>query len=357
MILDMQRRARELGRIRLGEKGAKGQPQKLDRFRVTSASQSLIEKVAALYGGTVKPWTPQGGTGQWEVITDATRLPILVPPQPVTQWLETWTGGGCVHRCDGVTNVLTDEPCDPDSPDHANAKPTTRLNVILRDVEAIGVFRVESHGWNAAAELPFIAEFLSHTGGYVSAWLALEERVTKKIKDGKSQTNRFMVPTIEVDGLTPAQVMAGQGAVAAITAPDVPQIESGRRDWLDGIDDANLTVDELRARWMHAKADGAGPETLEIIAERAKQAAPVEPTNGAQSRGAESAIWQECLTLAGQLNPPLTLDDVRARFVKINGISPSEGQLSDFERLRDGLRLDLDEQADLLADERAGVEA
>ena len=79
-ILALQKRARELGRIRIGQKGAKGQPQKLDRFRLTSPSKHVIEKVAELYGGTVQEWTPAGGAQQWEVITDARRLPIMVPP-------------------------------------------------------------------------------------------------------------------------------------------------------------------------------------------------------------------------------------------------------------------------------------
>src|SRR5207342_1422597 len=134
-ILQLQKRARELGRIRIGQKGPKGQPQKLDRFRITSYSKPLIEKVAGLYGGEVGPWTPPGGSSQWEVITDAARIPILVPPQPVTQFLETWSRAGIIHRCDGETNWRTGEPCDLDDPDHINARPTTRLKVVLRDVE------------------------------------------------------------------------------------------------------------------------------------------------------------------------------------------------------------------------------
>ncbi|MCW5952469.1 MAG: hypothetical protein KIT69_09450, partial [Propionibacteriaceae bacterium] len=142
-IIGLQKRARELGRIRLGQKGDKGQPQKLDRFRLTSASQPLLEKVAELYGGEVHPWTPRGGSPQFEVITGSSRLPIMVPPQPVTQWYEAWRASGCAHRCDGEVNVLTDELCDPEDPLHREAmdRPTTRLNVVLRDVEGIGVWR------------------------------------------------------------------------------------------------------------------------------------------------------------------------------------------------------------------------
>jgi hypothetical protein len=110
-ILTLQRRSRELGRIRLGQvnrSNGKTRPEKLDRFRFTSASEPLLAKVAALYGGTVQPWTPQGGGAEaFEVITDSTRIPILVPPQPVTQYFEQWSGGGCVRRCDGQTELLS----------------------------------------------------------------------------------------------------------------------------------------------------------------------------------------------------------------------------------------------------------
>ena len=47
-ILDLQLRQRELGRIRIGRKAAgKGNPQKLDKFRFTSASRESIEHIAA----------------------------------------------------------------------------------------------------------------------------------------------------------------------------------------------------------------------------------------------------------------------------------------------------------------------
>ncbi|GLW91816.1 hypothetical protein [Actinokineospora globicatena] len=224
-ILTLQKRVRELGRIRIGEvaTGANGRkrPAKLGKFRLTSASRELLEKVAALYGGEVRAWTPaNGGPAAWEVYTDAKRLPILVPPQPVSQYYELWSGGGCQRRCDGETELLSDKACvcSPD-PEERECKPTTRLNVVLRDVEGIGVWRLESHGYYAAVELPEVAEFLARAGGYISAWLSLEERVTKRIRDGKSETRRFMVPALEVD-ITPAALLGGgKPAPVGITGP------------------------------------------------------------------------------------------------------------------------------------------
>lgn len=232
-ILDIQKRARELGRIRIGQvvptSNGKTRPEKLDRFRLTSASKPLLDKVAELYGGEVAEWQPQGGGAKaWEVVTTSTRLPIMVPPQPVTQWYEYWTRAGCAHRCDGQTNWQTGEPCDLESDEHLEAikRPTTRLNVVLRDVEGIGVWRLETHGWNAAVELPDAAHFLASAGGYVNGWVSLEERVS--VSEGK--TRRFMVPIIEID-VTPAELMAGKGRIVPPAlegpVPATPALEGG----------------------------------------------------------------------------------------------------------------------------------
>ena len=266
-IIELQARMYERGRIRIGQKVAtsngRSRPEKLDRFRFTSAARENLEPIAKAYGGTVQPWTPDDGRSQWEVVTDSARLPILVPPNAVSQWLELWSGGGCQRRCDGVRDVISDSPClcDPD-PEKRQCKPTTRLNVILRDMPGIGVWRLESHGWNAAVELPGLAEFVMRADGMVPAFLTLEERVTKR--DGK--TNRFMVPGIDVE-VTPSQLLAGQGSpTPAIGARSPAAIEGGPRDWTsapptlaeDYIAEAEMCTDIVcwRQVWEKAKANG-----------------------------------------------------------------------------------------------------
>lgn len=289
-ILTLQRRSRELGRIRIGQQVAVGtdgktRPEKLDRFRLTSASRALLDKAAALYGGTVTEWT-NGGATQYEVITTATRLPVLVPPQPVSQWYELWSGGGCQRRCDGEREVLTDQPClcSPDPEDRA-CKPTTRLNVVLRDVEGVGVWRLESHGYYAATELPSTAEFLAQTSGYIQGWLSLEERVIKR----NNQTRRFMVPTIEVD-VTPAALMTGGGAPAALAAGAPPAAEPPAPPPAkpEPITVAEVrtaaTLTELRALYERAKASGQTPteELRQALTERTAQLSKPAPEQAAE---------------------------------------------------------------------------
>ncbi|MFC5183602.1 recombination directionality factor [Actinomadura harenae] len=53
-IIDLQKRFRELGRIRIGDvqptSSGKTRPAKLDKLRITSHSRDLLVKVPALYG-------------------------------------------------------------------------------------------------------------------------------------------------------------------------------------------------------------------------------------------------------------------------------------------------------------------
>lgn len=329
-ILDLQKRSRELGRIRTGHKAANGAPKKLSKFRITSQSKALLENVATLYGGEVREWTPAGGASQWEVYTEVDRIPIFVPPQPVTQWYETWSAGGCTHRCDGETDYITGEACDPEeSALHQQSKPTTRLNVVLKEVEGIGFFRLESHGWNAAVELPQAAEFLAYAKGYVDGWLALEERVSKSMKNGKSETKRYLVPIIEI-GVTPAQLMAGEGRVQTPTLEGpvkaAAAIESGRPDYLAHAKEAS-TFETVVA--IRAKADKAGHLTPELdtelraIADKlraAPAAAQVPDEDGAidvevideDAAAAADMAWQQVLRVAGLAG--LTLDETKGEY-------------------------------------------
>lgn len=206
----LQRRHVEVGRIRLGDKGDRGQPRKLTRFRFTSPRRELIADVAALYGGEVSEWT-NGGNQEWEVYSEATSIPVVVLKGGVSQWLETWQGGGCVHRCDGEVMQLPDagRPCSEDRttvkikdanrrevtvPAHDAAKPYTRVTMMLAELESLGGWRLESHGWNAAAEIPAIAELAAYVGDLVPANLHLVPR--RSVSNG--QTRQYVVPVLDL---------------------------------------------------------------------------------------------------------------------------------------------------------------
>lgn len=365
-IINLQKRSRELGRIRLGQKGDRGQPQKLEKFRFTSNSRPLLEKIATLYGGEVREWA--NGTQRFELHSNADRVPIMVPPQPVTQWHEVWRKSGCVHRCDGERNVLTDELCDPQDPLHLEAidKPTTRLNVVLRDVEGVGVWRTESKGWHAATELPDVAEFLAQAGGYVDGWLALDYREDHGVKDGKPYTHKYLVPIIEID-VTPAQLMAGHGRVAApaLTGGPVggrPALAAAGPDYVALAADAT-TVEEISGIWHQANAAGhltqgliehfkrraaeIAPETAAPAADQVPDAEgvvdaevvddPPATASTAQSGGDADAIWQDILRVGGRHG--MTLADVNVDFAQVmGGLMASDATAGELQVYLDKLR-------------------
>lgn len=241
-IIDIQRRIREVGRIRLGEKktsqqSGKQYPSKLERFRLTSTDKDAIVAAAELYGGTPAEWKDAPTQGaQWEVYTEATAIPVLAPPatdqmsfdQIMSQWYEAWSGGGCLHRCDGNYDHVQGEACACD-PENRTCKPTTRVKLILREMNGFGTWRLESHGYNAAVELAASVELLAFAAakGYaLPARLRLDPRT--QVSDGKTQ--HFMVPVIDVD--VPIERLGLVGSTtAALPAgnypPYDPTTESG----------------------------------------------------------------------------------------------------------------------------------
>ena len=226
-ILELQRRFMTLGRVRLGEKGPKGEPKRLDSFRFTTASQDLIRAVADVYGGTPEPWVDApDGEGYWQVTTEARELNIVLPPvysdadgSPTTtysQWLESWTAAGAQRRCDGETEMLSGQPClcrpaVAEGGEEARVcQMTTRVSFLLPDLPGVGVWLMTSHGYNAAVELPGTLELLvraAASGAFIEAVLRIEQRVKKQPGE---PTKRFVVPVIDLPSMTLKQLASGE---------------------------------------------------------------------------------------------------------------------------------------------------
>ncbi|MGW1071512.1 recombination directionality factor [Streptomyces sp. NPDC002537] len=273
-IIDLQRRMRQLGEIRIGHVVDTGKvsrrtgkpikrPAKLDKFRFTSASRPILEEVAALYGGKVQPWTPaNGGPSEFEVFSTTDRLPVLIPPRDaVSQWYELYAGSKCIRRCDGRTEQKSDRPCMC-NPDNRQCAITTRVNVMLRDVPALGQWLLVSKGYYAAVELPPAAELLAQAGGYVAGWLGMEEKAVVR-EEGPT---RFMVPILDVE-ITPSALMAGQitGSPAAVAqGPERVAITGGRPDYA-ALAAVARTADDVRGLWKRAEQAGHLDDRLRAV--------------------------------------------------------------------------------------------
>src|SRR6266540_1303198 len=139
-IVTLQKRMMQLGRVRLGQKGPKGEPQKLGTFRFTSASRSLLDEGTERYGCTGKPWEHAPDEGYFEVVTQASEMDVILlsrysesdgsPTTTYSQWFEQWSRGGCQRRCNGETELLSGKPClcEAEDVDKRACQITTRVS-------------------------------------------------------------------------------------------------------------------------------------------------------------------------------------------------------------------------------------
>ncbi|NUS86354.1 MAG: hypothetical protein HOY75_27435 [Streptomyces sp.] len=364
-IIDLQRRMRQLGEIRLGHvvptANGKTRPAKLNEFRFTSPSREILASVAELYGGEVKPWTPaNGGPSEFEVYSKANRLPVLIPPRDaVSQWYELYAGSKCQRRCDGVTEHKSDRPCVC-NPEKRQCKITTRVNVMLRDVPALGQWLLISKGYYAGVTLPPAAELLAQAGGYVAGWLGMEEKLVQ-LDEGPA---RFMIPTLDVE-ITPAELMAGNtvGAPQAVASgPERVAITSGRPDYAALAAVAN-TAEEVGKLWTQANQAGHLDDGLAAVfkARATALGAPVKQPGQQQAPvgqappkttvpddegvyegeivdpAAAQDVWFQIIGAAGQFQ--LTTAQVEAAFAQRHGgMHPSSATVAQLDTFLSALK-------------------
>lgn len=352
-IIDLQRRLLRTGAIRLGNKIVKKDssgrpvldrkghpvmyPNKLDTFRITSPHREVCDAVAERFGGQVLPWRGPKGP-EWEVITTRVELPVLVPQQVIDPNFEFWGNKVKVRLCDGATERIRGVPClcqRWDDHEHRFSrgrcvfcgldqrwrgephdhefdmgecvvcgrgrlcKPTTRVNVLIQGIPGIGVFKVESHGINAATELPTLSGMIAATPMPLPALLGMrfEER-SRLNKEGEVETRRFHVPELRFPWATPEIIFADPTrleraareslpatsvlqAIAATPEPTTPRepdeaTRLTREDVLHLIATARR-VEVVRALWPAANAAGCLDEPMRrLLADRAAELTRLE---------------------------------------------------------------------------------
>lgn len=254
-ITELGRRIPEAGRIRMGVKvplksGKGSRPSALSTWRFTSQHRELIDDIAAHYGGVARPWHDDGASpaDQFEVITEASSIRVLVVPDGININYELWSGGGCKRRCDGVEveepqmvgpsdYEMVRNPCICHAQGMRECEPHTRLLVLLPEFSFAGAWRFESKGWNAAQELPGMYDMINavhQRGSMIDAMLSIqsEERMTPTGK------RNFKVPKLSVRNTLlevaagAAGLQIGQGSGATVPAlgsgtrlPDYPEFD------------------------------------------------------------------------------------------------------------------------------------
>lgn len=280
-LTQLDRRVPECGRIRMGVKvplknptaKAKDRPKALDTWRFTSPHRDLIDAIAEHYGGTSKPWHDDTASpaDQFEVITEANAIRVLVVPDGISIWYELWSAGGCKRRCDGVEceqpqmvgesdYEMVKTECICHQQGMAECDPHTRLQVVLPEFSFAGAWRFETKGWNAAQELPGMYDLVNavHSrGSMIDATLSIESR-ERMTPTGK---RNFKVPKLSVRN-TPLEIAAGAGglAVGGGNLGGTPALGTGQRPPADDPDVARSDDDEP------VDAEVVTPELLEAEA-------------------------------------------------------------------------------------------
>ena len=269
-LLNIQRRAAEHGRLRTGYTHG-NRPVRSATWVITSHSEEHVRTAAELWGGTPEPWKPLNSTiDQWRVITQAASIEALITPgDPLNQYNEMWSAGGCQRRCDGQTELLTRQPCIcarqfgddwHQQPKGRVCSATSRLNVMLPDLTGMGMWRAETHSFYAASEWGGMVDMVlagTDGRGFVPVNLRIEPR--QVVREGK--TKKFPVVVVELRGVTPRQALTGPLSAAAALDPTgsraVAAIEAAPgRDWVAEAQ-GSLTSDDVRDLWMEAQTAGA----------------------------------------------------------------------------------------------------
>lgn len=280
-LLNIQRRAAEHGRLRTGYTQG-NRPMRSATWVITSHSEEHVRRAAELWGGTVENWTPLNSSiTQWRVITKASSIEALITPgDPLNQYNEMWSKGGCARRCDGQTETLSRQPCLCAAqfgeewhlqPKGRVCSTTSRLNVMLPDLSGMGMWRAETHSFYAASEWGAMVDMiLAGTGG--QGFLPVTLRIEPRQRVANGETKKFPVVVVELRGVTPRQALAGPLETAVALNPgrsgEPLAIEAAAPDYV-AMAEAGLTSEDVRDVWRQAcKAKHVSPRGDDDLSRR-----------------------------------------------------------------------------------------
>ncbi|MEV0915454.1 hypothetical protein AB0I93_14435 [Streptomyces sp. NPDC049967] len=295
-LRNIQQKAAEHGRLRTGYTQG-NRPVRSANWVVTSHSEEHVRTAAKLWGGTAETWKPLNSTiEQWRVITKSPSIEALITPgDPLNQYNEMWSKGGCQRRCDGETELLTRQPCicaarfGEDW--HQQKKgvvcsTTSRLNVMLPDLSGMGMWRAETHSFYAASEWGAMVDMVlagTDGKGFLPVNLRIEPR--QRVADG--ETKKFPVVVVELRDITPRQALGGPLPTAVALDPSgsraVAAIEAPRPDYI-ALAEGALNSDDVRDVWRQARTaghvaprgdDDLSRDLMAIAARKDVEAAPV----------------------------------------------------------------------------------
>ncbi|MER8014260.1 hypothetical protein ACIQ7S_03610 [Streptomyces griseoluteus] len=191
------------GTTELNDKG-KAVPVALSEWRFSTAEPSVADTVADLFGGT--PTVDEDSTNEnnIDVLTTATKIPVIIPAGGVHWDMKQWINGKLKHHCDGF-DILSHadedkigQPCGCPklfderkglARDDEGPNPSITVTFQLADAPELGAFKFQTGSWTlfkiiheAEDDVELIGK-----GGPVYGFLELEQvefKITKGPKRG-----------------------------------------------------------------------------------------------------------------------------------------------------------------------------
>lgn len=339
-ILTLQRQAAELGRLRTGFYES-GRPQRSETWILTSHEPDYLAAAAALWGGEVHEWKPlNANIKQWRLVTKARTIDALLPPgDPLSQYNEMWSGGGCQRRCDGVNEQMSKRPCiclAQHGPEWYLLKKgtvcsaTTRLNVLLPEMPDLGVWRAETKSFYAADGLAGqVDTVLQGTGGkgVVPVRLSIQQR--QVVRAGK--TKKFPVVMVVPRLAKLRHALEGPMSMTVALDPHAVQraaIEAPKPDYASD-SAAALTSDDLNDIWR--RADGRGeltPELKALLSARADEFKAEEAAR--RSRPRVPAVPDQDGVIDGEILDDVPVDEWAQAWAELGSVAQGRGWSRDF---------------------------
>jgi hypothetical protein len=224
-----------VGRVRLGEKTAKGYPKAVDYFRVEAEESGVT--------------SPESAASFHHIFGDTPRqLRIQIPGHTiesvVDQAFRRYSAGGLQRQCEGPggqcsaksqTGAWTDGPCvcessglDPNGEPHDKdaCEFNFAFSFLLPDVSGLGIWDLAS---GSTMSRDAIVGFLQMMLNLRGAIALLECDMLVVMKTGRAGA---LVPTVELrthEG-TPRELLAAAAAGKPLNPGEVPEIEPGALD-------------------------------------------------------------------------------------------------------------------------------
>jgi len=278
---DIKPRYPKAGNLAMGKRKTGGGVERLDTWRLTCSSESILNTAAGIMGGMVGA-IPDGKPNSHEAILETDKLIVFLLGEAKLNGYRKWNtksqlyeytcdGGTCWHTTrDGAGNrVQTEKPCvcaaqNLKRPNKCEF--STQLDVLVLGTNTAFSFELDVSGNNARDEIPpMVAMLRAMYGNMCAATLRL---VTRRGNSESGQPVVYMVPELDECDVDYMKLLISRGARPPGSAWESRfQAISGARQVIEGDTRTELPSGAPQlpeAATVEVTAESGGSATVEV---------------------------------------------------------------------------------------------